>query len=241
MKTTPTEHLGSSEPSKPPAEPKRRRPLFQFLGEVPGLLLMAFLLAVLIKTFLFQAFFIPSGSMEPTLMPGDRVLVNKIPYYFGEPQRGDIVVFSNPNPQAVPDRGVIGGFFHWLFEGLGVQKPDYDDFIKRVVGLPGDTVEFKGGNVYVNGTQLDEPYIFKDNGVPQTTDPSPGGSAEWLVPDGDLLVFGDHRRDSADSREFGPIEISKVIGRAWLRYWPFDTFGILPTPAHPELSPSPGP
>ena len=71
-------------------------------------------------------------------MPGDRVLVNKVPYYFHDPRRGDIIVFENPNPQAVPDRGVVGGFFHWLFQGIGVQKPENEDFIKRVIGLPGD-------------------------------------------------------------------------------------------------------
>jgi signal peptidase I len=181
---------------------------------------MAFLLAVLIKTFLFQAFFIPSGSMEPTLMPGDRVLVNKIPYYFGEPQRGDIVVFSNPNPQAVPDRGVIGGFFHWLFEGLGVQKPDYDDFIKRVVGLPGDTVEFKGGNVYVNGTQLDEPYL----GDVKTTAPQP----KYVVPAGKLFVMGDNRGNSLDSRfSLGFVPIDDVVGKAFVIIWPPSRAGLL--------------
>jgi signal peptidase I len=220
VKTTPTEHLESSEPSRPPAEPKHRRPLFQFLGEVPGLLLMAFLLAVLIKTFLFQAFFIPSGSMEPTLMPGDRVLVNKIPYYFGEPQRGDIVVFSNPNPQAVPDRGVIGGFFHWLFEGLGVQKPDYDDFIKRVVGLPGDTVTFKAGDVYVNGTKLDEPYL----GDIKTTAPQ----SKYVVPAGKLFVMGDNRGNSLDSRfSLGFVPIDNVVGKAFVIIWPPSRAGVL--------------
>src|SRR5439155_11836119 len=94
-----------------------------FARELPVLILIAFALALLIKTFLFQAFFIPSGSMEPTLMPGDRVLVNKIPYYFHDPRRGDIIVFENPHPGTEPDRGIIGGFFHWLGTGLGFSKP----------------------------------------------------------------------------------------------------------------------
>jgi signal peptidase I len=93
----------------------------------------------------------------------------------------------------------------------------------------------RDGKVYVNDIALVEPYIFKENGTPQTTDPAVGGASEWLVADGQLLVMGDHRQDSADSRSFGPIETRHVIGRAWLRYWPLDTFGVLPTLAHPEL------
>ena len=219
MKTTPTEDLESSEPSGSSPEPRHRRPLFQFLGELPGLILMAFVLAVLIKTFLFQAFFIPSGSMEPTLMPGDRVLVNKIPYYFGDPQRGDIVVFSNPNPQEVPDRGVVAGFFHWLFEGLGVQKPDYDDFIKRVIGLPGDTVQGKSDGVYVNGVKIDEPYL---NGVK---------TAQFdltKVPQDKLFVMGDNRGNSLDSRfSLGFVPLDNVVGKAFVIIWPPDRAGLL--------------
>ena len=93
------------------------------MGELPGLIIIAFVLALLIKTFLFQAFFIPVGSMEPTLMPGDRVLVNKMPYYFHDPRRGDIIVFADPHPTAPTDRGVVGGFFHWLFRGSGSRNP----------------------------------------------------------------------------------------------------------------------
>ena len=168
MKTTPTEDLESSEPSGSPPQPKHRRPLFQFLGELPGLILMAFILAVLIKTFLFQAFFIPTGSMEQTLLPGDRVLVNKIPYYFGDPARGDIIVFENPNGTSGPERGVVDGFLNWLGQGLGISgqcDPDQPasgcetDYIKRVIGLPGDTVVGKKDGVYVNGEKLDEPYL----------------------------------------------------------------------------------
>jgi signal peptidase I len=219
VKTTPTEDLESSEPSGSPAPQKHRRPLFQFLGELPGLILMAFVLAVLIKTFLFQAFFIPSGSMEPTLMPGDRVLVNKVPYYFGDPQRGDIVVFANPNPQEVPDRGVVDGFFHWLFEGLGVQKPDYDDFIKRVIGLPGDTVQGKSDGVYVNGVKIDEPYL---HGV--KTAPFPATK----VPQGKLFVMGDNRGNSLDSRfSLGFVPLDNVVGKAFVIIWPPDRAGLL--------------
>ena len=149
MKTTPERHsLEAPEPDASPQKKPRNRVL-KFMGELPGLIIIAFILALLIKTFLFQAFYIPSGSMEPTLRcpcTGDRILVEKIPYYFHDPRRGDIIVFSDPSPGAQPERGVVGGFFHWLFEGLGVQHPTNEDFVKRVIGLPGDTVWAQGGS-----------------------------------------------------------------------------------------------
>ena len=100
---------------------------------------------LLIKTFLFQAFFIPSGSMEPTLMPGDRVLVQRSRTTSATRGAATSSCSRIPNPPRQPDRGVVGGFFHWLFEGLGVQQPDNEDFIKRVIGLPGDTVRARTG------------------------------------------------------------------------------------------------
>jgi len=179
---------------------------------------MAFVLAILIRTFLFQAFYIPSPSMEPTLGVGDRVLVNKIPYYFGDPKRGDIVVFQNPNPGSTPDRGLVGGFFHWLLQGLGVQQPESEDFIKRVIGLPGDKVEGKNGFVYVNGKRLAEPYLT------QKTQPFDAVT----VPAGKLFVMGDNRGNSLDSRfTLGYVPIDKVIGKAFVKIWPPSRFGLL--------------
>jgi signal peptidase I len=214
----------SAEPSAEPAEPdatpekKPRNPILRFMGELPGLIIIAFVLALLIKTFLVQAFYIPSGSMEPTLMPGDRVLVVKVPYYFHDPRRGDIIVFEDPHPSASSDRGVIGGFFHWIVQGLGVQHPDNEDFIKRVIGLPGDTVWAKGGSVYVNGVKLDEPYLTQQTqDFPHTT-----------VPDGELFVMGDNRSNSLDSRfGLGFIPIDKVIGKADIIIWPPSRMGLL--------------
>jgi signal peptidase I len=217
VKTTERDSLEAPEPSAEPQK-KRRNPILQFMGELPGLILMAFILALLIKTFLVQAFFIPSGSMEPTLMPGDRVLVLKVPYYFHDPRRGDIIVFEDPDPKAQPDRGVVGGFFHWMFQGLGVQKPENEDFIKRVIGLPGDTVWAKGGSVYVNGLKLSEPYLT------QKTDDFP----KTKVPDGSLFVMGDNRSNSLDSRfGLGFIPIDKVIGKAEIVIWPPSRAGLL--------------
>jgi signal peptidase I len=203
-----------------------QRPALGCLFEVVETLVLTIVIFLGIQTFVAQPYKVQQGSMETTLLPDQYVLVDKLTPRWAPYTRGDIVVFDPPET--------------W---SSGGNVP----FIKRVIGLPGDTVELRNGKVYVNDIELEEPYIFEEGGVPQTTDPQAGGPTDWLVPEGELLVMGDHRQDSADSRSFGPIEVGHVIGRAWLRYWPFDTFGILPTPAHPELSsggipgPSPGP
>ena len=213
-----TAERASLEDPEPNSEKSPRHSLLGFLGEIPGLVLMAFVLALIIRTFLFQAFFIPSPSMEPTLIQGDRVLVNKIPYYFHDPRRGDIIVFSNPNPEATPSRGFVGGFFHWLFQGLGFQQPENEDFIKRVIGLPGDVVEGKHGFVYVNGVKLNEPYLT------QHTQPFPATT----VPVDKLFVMGDNRGNSLDSRfGLGFVPLDKVIGKAFVKIWPPSRFGLL--------------
>ena len=220
MKTTTEPAAEPAEPVEPAAAPpkKARNPILRFMGELPGLIIIAFVLALLIKSFLVQAFFIPSGSMEPTLKPGDRVLVVKVPYYFHDPRRGDIIVFSDPHPSGATERGVVGGFLHWVVQGLGVQSPDNEDFIKRVIGLPGDTVWAKGGSVFVNGAKLVEPYLTQRTAdFPRTA-----------VPQGDLFVMGDNRGNSLDSRfSLGFIPIDKVIGKADILVWPPSRLGLL--------------
>jgi len=209
---------------------KRRNPILRFLGEVPGLILMALILAILIKTFLVQAFYIPSPSMVPTLKPNDRVLVTMVPYYFHGPARQDIIVFSDPNAADGGDRGVVGGALHWLTQKLGVQKPDNEDFIKRVIGLPGDTVWVQRGKVFVNGERLSEPYLTQSTKWPDNL------PAKIHVPDGMLLVMGDNRSNSLDSRYglgvkdasqggVGFVPIDKVIGKAFLIVWPTSRWG----------------
>ena len=217
MKTTTEPAAEPAEPDAPPQK-KARNPILRFMGELPGLIIIAFLLALLIKSFVVQAFFIPSGSMEPTLMVGDRVLVVKVPYYFHDPRRGDIIVFSNPHPTAEAQRSALGGFFHWVVQGIGVQSPDNEDFIKRVIGLPGDTVWAAGGSVYVNGVKLIEPYLTQ-----QTAD-----FPHTPVPQGDLFVMGDNRGNSLDSRfSLGFVPIDKVIGKADIVIWPPSRLGLL--------------
>ena len=190
-----------------PAEPERRRP---FLHELPVLLLIALALAIVLKTFVVQAFFIPSASMEPTLEPGDRVLVQKVVY---GPNRGDVIVFSDPKGRPGPGRGVVGGFFHWLSNAVGIQQPEHEDYIKRVIGLPGETVELRDGRLLVDGTRVPEPYL---EGPPDTRDYGP-----VTVPPGSLFVLGDNRTNSNDSRfGLGFVPQDKVIGRAFAIVWP---------------------
>jgi len=191
-----------------------QRPALGCLFEVVETLVLTILIFLGIQTFVAQPYKVQQQSMMVTLLPEQYVLVDKLTPRWAPYNRGDIVVFDPPES--------------WSPAG---SVP----FIKRIIGLPDDTVELRDGQVLVNGVQLDEPYVNTDDGVPQTTDALPGGATEWVITEGQLFVMGDNRQNSADSRVFGPIDVAHVIGRAWLRYWPFDTFGVLPTPKHPEL------
>lgn len=197
-------------PDKTPDErPTGGKAVLSFLRELPVLIVLAFALAILLKTLVVQAFFIPSGSMEPVLKPGDRVLVNKVLY---EPERGHVIVFSDPQDGRGPDRGVIGGFLHWLSEGIGIARPEHEDFIKRAIGLPGETVELRDGRLFVDGVQISEPYL---KGAVDTRDYGP-----VRVPEGALFVLGDNRLNSNDSRfGLGFVPVDKVVGRAFAIVW----------------------
>lgn len=197
-------------------ERKPRRKPFAFLRELPGLIIIAFLLALLIKSFLIQAFYIPSQSMEPTLEVGDRVLVNKVVLRFRDPHRGEVIVFENP--QAVePDRNPLSAFWNWLTEGLGFSSNPEKDFIKRVIGLPGETIEVNRGKVFINGKPIDEPYLN------QQADLSDFGP--FKVPAGQFFMMGDNRANSQDSRStLGPIPEDKIVGKAFIVLWPPSRF-----------------
>jgi signal peptidase I len=193
-----------------------RRSSFGCLFEVVETLVLTLIIFFVIQTFIAQPYQVQQNSMERTLEPGQYVLVDKLTPRFDSYSRGDVVVFNPPDSWTTDDT----------------------PFIKRVIGLPGDVVEVRDdGRVYVNGTALDEPYLYKnDEGVTEPTlaiDPQ-----RWVIADGQLFVMGDHRQKSADSRVFGPIEETDVIGRAFLRYWPISTAGILQTPTYPDASPA---
>jgi signal peptidase I len=175
------------------------RSIVEWVAVVVG----ALVVALVVKTFLFQAFYIPSASMEPTLQKGDRVLVNKLSYDLHDVHRGDVIVFELPPEKVGPD---------------GIK-----DLIKRVVGLPGDVIESRDGDVYIDGKLLKEPYL--PDGV--TTDHPP--IEKQTVPEGHVFVLGDNRDNSADSRfeNRGPIPIDTIIGRAFIQVWPPTDIGGL--------------
>src|SRR5688500_5670465 len=196
--------------------PSKRALVRRGVFEIVETLVLTVLIFFLVHTFVAQPFRVEQRSMESTLLPEQYVLVDKLTPRWAAYERGDIIVFAPPDSWASAER---------------------DPFIKRVIGLPGDRVELEDGLVLLNGVELDEPYLFVRRGEPEPTEPSFNGGTTWLVPDGALSVMGDHRAASADSREFGPIEVSTVLGRALLRYWPFDAFGPIQRPAYPDLTP----
>jgi signal peptidase I len=201
-----------------PARDRGRRPW----REVPVLVLIALVVAIVIRSFFVQAFYIPSPSMEPTLRQGDRVLVCRICYRLSDIRRGDVVVFSDPAPSPA-DRGAVGTFVRWLGEGIGLAQPQNEDFIKRVIGLPGDVVELRAGDLIVNGQPVQEPYLD-----PRSDSRSYG---PVTVPAGDLFVLGDNRLVSGDSRltpeegGVGMVPEVNVIGKAFVIVWPPGRWG----------------
>lgn len=204
--------------------------------ELPILIGIALVLALLIKTFLVQAFSIPSGSMQNTLQVGDRVLVDKLTPWFGsKPERGEVVVFKDPGnwlkDEPTPHPNSVQKALSFI--GL-MPSADEKDLIKRVIGVAGDTVECKGtGPVKVNGKALYEPYVFKGN-TPCSTDPD--GQFKITVPKDSIWVMGDHRQASADSRYHqrgpggGAVPVKDVIGRAIVIAWPLGNWSTLPVP-----------
>jgi signal peptidase I len=184
-------------------------------AELPLLIGLAILIAFVVKTFVAQPFSIPSESMVPQLEVGDRVAVSKLAYRLHDPRRGDVVVFDSPYPEeeaAADDASVPSRVLHGILESIGLRQPSTSEYIKRIVGLPGDTVSGHDGKVWVNGRELVEPYLPPGT---FTSDFSP-----ITVAVGQLWVMGDNRSNSKDSRSFGPIDRETVVGRAIARVWP---------------------
>ena len=181
----------------------------------------ALLVAIVIKTFLFQAFYIPSPSMEPTLKVGDRVLVNKLSYKLHDVHRSDIVVFERPPTDIQTVQGCDG---QPVTITPPTSKEEVHDLIKRVVAVGGETVESRAGHIFVNGVQLNETYLAASVLTP-TFDTF---SAPCIrVPKGDVFVLGDNRTNSSASNRFGPISESLIVGRAFVRVWPPTSVGGL--------------
>ena len=196
--------------------PVSQRPALGCLFEVVETLVLTVLIFLGIQTFVAQPYKVQQSSMENTLLPEQYVLVDKLTPRWAPYSRGDIVVFDPP----------------------GTWSPRRRRAVHQARSSASRTTRSssRDGKVFVNDIELDEPYIYADvdGDARRPTDPTAGGATEWVVAEGQLLVMGDHRQNSADSRSFGPIEVWHVIGRAWLRYWPFDTFGVLPDARPPR-------
>jgi len=182
-----------------------RRAMLEWGSVVAG----ALVLAILVRTFLFGAYYIPSPSMEPTLSIGDRIVVNKVSYRLHDVNRGDLVVFTPTGTAAA--------------EGI-------DDLIKRVIGLPGETVTVADGRVLIDGGMLIEPYLadpFSTDDLQTVPWCLDGGMAKCTVPADHVFVLGDNRANSRDSRFFGPVPIDSIAGRAFARFWPLGSLDRL--------------
>jgi signal peptidase I len=189
-------------------------------GWLPLVLVGSFLAAIAVKSFVLEAFFIPSGSMRPTLRVGDRVLVEKLGYRFGGPHRGDVVVFETSPLAGAPiarHRSALERLEESVAGLLGPGPAGREDLIKRVVAVGGDRVEAHDGVVFVNGRPLRERYL---------KGPTPSFN-RMKVPDGHLFVLGDNRFDSRDSRSFGPVPEDSVVGHAFFLMWPPRDLGTL--------------
>lgn len=198
------------EDKKPARAPLREETGFgRLLREWGPVLFAAVAIALFTRLVLVQAYHIPSSSMVPTLQDGDRVVVNRLSYRFGELERGQVVVFAKP------------------------QGTDGDsDLIKRVIGLPGEEIRFADNKVYINGLRVDEPYLREqDSTRPKLTIPGcdqiDPAKDRCTIPEGFVFVMGDNRRDSSDSRVFGPVSTDSIVGRAFVRVWPLNDVGQL--------------
>jgi signal peptidase I len=178
------------------------------LFELVETVVLTVVIFLVIQTLVAQPYKVEQHSMETTLLPDQYVLVDKLTPRFNDYSRGDVIVFEPPSDY----------------------RGDGTPFIKRVIGLPGDHVDIHDGAVYIDEIRLDEPYVRAN----EPTEAN-GSETSWVIEPGDLFVLGDNRENSSDSRVFGPVRRDSVVGRAWLRYWPLNAFGVLAHPAYPDL------
>ena len=182
----------------------------RWIIELVGVVVVALVVAFLLRTFVIATYSIPSGSMEPTLQVGDRIVVNKLSYDLHGVDRGNIIVFSTP-----PEEDCAG--------------PPVADLVKRVIGLPDETISVSGGNVFINGHLLAEPWLPASEQGRTYPGPSTAGYAlhhPFRIPSGDVFVMGDNRTLSCDSRYWGPISESTIVGKVDVRIWPLSRLGL---------------
>ena len=200
----------TAEPGAPMPGSASGRSARGWVFEIVETIVLTLVIFLVIQNFIAQPFKVDGESMEDTFLNGQYVLVDRISPDWSPYTRGQVVVFQPP---------------------AGIESGDYP-FIKRVIGVAGDTISLRSGVVYVNGTALDEPYLYRDSaGKIEPTEPLTSQTT-WTVPGGDIFVMGDHRQVSEDSRAFGPVPVSSVIGRAVVRYWPLADFELIPSPSY---------
>ena len=203
---TPDPATGAQGQGNDPEETSSSR----WIVELVGIVVAAILIAVLLRTFVVATYSIPSGSMEPTLQIGDRIVVNKLSYHLHGVDRGNIVVFTTP-----PNEDCAG--------------PPVADLVKRVIGLPGEIISLEDGRVYIDGRLLPEPFLPSDVRADNYPGPSTNAYAlhhPYRIPAGDVYVMGDNRPKSCDSRFWGPIRESTIVGKVDLRIWPLSRIGF---------------
>ena len=191
--------------------------------EIVETLVLTLVIYLVIHNFVAQPFEVQQRSMFPTIVSGEYILIDKLTPRFGDYEYGDVVVFDPPSSSGLNSEGI--------------------PFIKRVIGLPGDTVTLENGRVFVtrpgeSPVRIEEAYVVREeDGSPALTQPrDSNGTREWVVPDGSYFVMGDNRPDSQDSRAFGPITEDLILGRAWLRYFPLERVGLIERPDYPSLA-----
>jgi signal peptidase I len=204
----------AGEPARAPVraedEQSNRGSSSRWIVELVGVVVVAVVIALLLRTFVVATYSIPSGSMEPTLQIGDRIVVDKLSYHLHGVETGNIVVFATP-----PDENCAG--------------PPVADLVKRVIGLPGQTISLSDGRVYIDRRLLPEPWLPPD--LRAETYPGPSDApyslhSEYRIPAGDVFVMGDNRTYSCDSRYWGPVRESTIVGKVDLRIWPLSRLGV---------------
>jgi len=194
---------------------EKKNSLFKEILHWLEAILLAFLIALLLRGFVFDKVYVDGSSMEPTLSSGDRLIVYKLGYYFNKPGRGDIIVL-----QADEDAENVNPVFRKLpFLKKFLYGFEETDYIKRVIGLPGEEIDIRDGYVYIDGVRLDEPYV-----TPGITK-NGRFSTPIVIEENKYFVLGDNRQNSRDSREIGLIDFDKIRGKAVFRVWPTKKLG----------------